>query len=393
MRDLVAERRLAMLEGEQRHFEVLFSGILGQDYTRALNDATEGRHAEALGARTRLGSIVRMLPPLFRAIRRRNRLTPWKALDQYEDLVVLLFTDALAATVIHQRAGRLALTSRKESLDRAAAELEQQISSLATGLHDAAELLREAADASSGQSQLAGQEAKRAEEASQLCTSQVAEAAETTSSFAEALQQVSAETEQSRKTTDQAVSYTQSVACGIERLSEMTNTIGSIVTLIQEIASKTNLLALNATIEAARAGSSGKGFAVVASEVKVLASQTAKATEDIAMQIASVQAAATECVTSVKSISHTIASLDRSSKTIADTVASQSQLTAQIASAAKAIALQARSGLVSAKASKAAIAEVAARSCELGEAARGVDSAAASINSLVGGFLKGLRRI
>ena len=68
------------------------------------------------------------------------------------------------------------------------------------------------------------------------------------------------------------------------------------VELINSIASQTNLLALNATIEAARAGEAGKGFAVVASEVKALANQTAKATEDIAAQVANIQAATGEAV-------------------------------------------------------------------------------------------------
>ena len=69
-------------------------------------------------------------------------------------------------------------------------------------------------------------------------------------------------------------------------MSEGAARIGAVVRLIGDIASQTNLLALNATIEAARAGEAGKGFAVVASEVKTLASQTARATEDIGRQIA-----------------------------------------------------------------------------------------------------------
>jgi methyl-accepting chemotaxis protein len=96
----------------------------------------------------------------------------------------------------------------------------------------------------------------------------------------------------------------------VQRLADMAQKIGDVVKLISDIAGQTNLLALNATIEAARAGDAGKGFAVVASEVKSLATQTAKATEEIAQQIAAIQGAIDESVGAIRKIGHTIGEID-----------------------------------------------------------------------------------
>ncbi|HYH37353.1 MAG TPA: methyl-accepting chemotaxis protein [Azospirillum sp.] len=107
--------------------------------------------------------------------------------------------------------------------------------------------------------------------------------------------------------------------------------IGDVVQLIQEIASQTNLLALNATIEAARAGEMGKGFAVVASEVKQLATQTARATDEIGQQINAVQGATDQAVGAIEDILTTIGDVSRTSTQIAAAVEEQQAATAEIA--------------------------------------------------------------
>ncbi|HEY2136734.1 MAG TPA: HAMP domain-containing methyl-accepting chemotaxis protein [Xanthobacteraceae bacterium] len=114
-------------------------------------------------------------------------------------------------------------------------------------------------------------------------------------------------------------------------LSAAARKIGDVVKLISDIASQTNLLALNATIEAARAGEAGRGFAVVASEVKSLANQTAKATEEIAAQVASMQGATTEAVQAIQKITTTITAINEVSTTIASAVEQQGAATQEIA--------------------------------------------------------------
>jgi methyl-accepting chemotaxis protein len=116
----------------------------------------------------------------------------------------------------------------------------------------------------------------------------------------------------------------------IATLSKAAQEIGDVVNLIRHIAGKTNLLALNATIEAARAGEAGRGFAVVASEVKSLAVQTAKATEEIAVQIAAVQTSTSDAVEAIRRNTERMQEVDQRTSEMASSLERQDKTTGDI---------------------------------------------------------------
>ncbi|EHL99293.1 methyl-accepting chemotaxis protein signaling domain protein [Acetobacteraceae bacterium AT-5844] len=146
-------------------------------------------------------------------------------------------------------------------------------------------------------------------------------------SIAEINRQVSRSAEVSRR----AVAETERTDRTVRELADTANKIGDVVRLIADIAGQTNLLALNATIEAARAGEAGKGFAVVASEVKNLASETAKATEEIGQQVGAIQGVTSQAVEAIRGIGLVVAEIDQTAAAIAAAVEEQGAATQEIA--------------------------------------------------------------
>ena len=221
-------------------------------------------------------------------------------------------------------------------------------------------------------------------EASAGAATVAAATTELTSSIAEINRQLNKTTEVVRA----AVTRADKTNEDISDLSEAAQKIGDVVKLIQHIAGQTHMLALNATIEAARAGAAGRGFAVVAGEVKSLSIQTAKATEDIARQIAAVQSSSANAVDALRSITQQMQQINLFSSETASSMARQDAATLEISRSVTGVAQGATNvtSVLSNVAHDVADTSSAARTVQ--EASGAVEMAAQSLLEEINAFLE-----
>jgi methyl-accepting chemotaxis protein len=283
-----------------------------------------------------------------------------------------------------EAAKRATVTGLADRLEAKVKGIVNELSSAANSMHASAETMSGTAEQTSRQTVTV---AAASEQASARVNTMAAATEEMGSSIAEIARQVS----HSKDIANSAVQASARTSSTMQGLSAAAQKIGDVLQLIQNIASQTNLLALNATIEAARAGEAGRGFAVVANEVKSLATQTAKATEEISAQISSIQGATREAVESIKGIDETIARIDEITSAIAAAVEEQDKTTQEITRNTHEVAQGTRDVSVNIGGIKQAVGETGVAASNVLQLAKALGHTADTLRGEVEGFLVEIR--
>jgi len=230
-----------------------------------------------------------------------------------------------------QEAARLARERRGGAIEGLTQDFDKKVSEALVVVAGACAEMDAIAQALSGNAEQTNHQVSIVSLASDRTSESVQSVASAAEELAASIGEIGRQVEHANSTNRQASEEANRTDATVRSLVDSSAKIGDIVALINGIAAQTNLLALNATIEAARAGDAGKGFAVVAGEVKSLANQTAKATDEINVQITSVQEATEDVVSAIGGIVRRISEISEISAAIASAVEEQSAAASEIA--------------------------------------------------------------
>ena len=221
--------------------------------------------------------------------------------------------------------------ARRQKMEALTQDFSKLMDGVCRSLDEAAGGMKQSSESLNLSAETTASRATAVAEAAQAATSSVNTVAAASEELHASINEITRQMADAAASSSSARAQALDTTAKVQSLAESANRIGDVVQLIRTIAGQTKLLALNATIEAARAGEAGKGFAVVASEVENLATQTARATEEIESQITAIQGETGATVVAIEKIASVVNDISAVSGSTAAAVEEQSAATREIA--------------------------------------------------------------
>jgi methyl-accepting chemotaxis protein len=310
---------------------MLFQAEFDQAYKDKARRIGEAHHRSDLSPTWYLGGYCFALNELSQMAVQKYRRRPKQLAKVLAALNKAVFLDMDCAIEVYNDAVLKERQQRQEKVEGLIGGFERTAGGIIDETAEAGRQLGEIAQSMTRTADDTSRQASTVASASEQASSNVQTVSSAAEQLASSIAEISRQVAQSNDIAVKAARDAEATNQTMHQLADSADSIGRVVTLIRDIAEQTNLLALNATIEAARAGDAGKGFAVVANEVKSLATQTAKATDDIGQQVADIQEVSRTAVDAISGIGQTIDKINEIAASIASSMEEQQAATAEIA--------------------------------------------------------------